>query len=154
MKHRSRHAERVVATASDPSAAARSRLAASWRRSLDHHGLDPAQRDDVHRITESELVERRAMAEEIRRIATPKLDILYQLVGASGCGVLLTDSDGVVLDVRVSDADRVVFDAWASPWAPIGPRRPRAPMASAPASRNRAGSSSTAMSISTPRTSA
>ncbi|MGQ3486983.1 GAF domain-containing protein [Roseovarius pacificus] len=112
MKPRIPHVERVVETAKDPGAAARSRLAASWRRSLDHHGLDPGRRDDVHRISETEFSERRERAENIRRIATPKLDNLYQLVGSSGCGVLLTDADGVVLDVRVSDADRSVFEAW------------------------------------------
>lgn len=112
MIDQSRHIEYVVETAMDARAAARSRLAASWRRSLDHHGLDPGRQEDVRRITEAELRERRDMVEEVRRIATPKLDTLYQLVGSSGCGVLLTDCDGVVLDIRVSDADRTVFDSW------------------------------------------
>lgn len=107
-----RHVERVVETANHPAAAARSRLAASWRRSLDHHGLDPGQHDAVHRVTARELNARHEKAETIRRIAMPKLDSLYQLVGSSGCGVLLTDADGVVLDMRVSDANQTVFDAW------------------------------------------
>lgn len=107
-----RHVERVVKIATHPSAAARSRLAASWRRSLDYHGLDPGQRDEVLRITDRELRERYEMAEKIRRIAMPKLDSLFQLVGSSGCGVLLTDAEGVVLDLRVSDGDRTVFEAW------------------------------------------
>lgn len=112
MINRSRHIEHVFETAMDANAAARSRLAASWRRSLDHYGLDPGQHDRVRQITKVELDERREMVEEVRRIATPKLDSLYQLVGSSGCGVLLTDRDGVVLDIRVSDADRPVFDTW------------------------------------------
>ncbi len=107
-----RHIERVVEVASHPGAAARSRLAASWRRSFDHHGLDPGQRDQVQRVTEADLAQRQDRAEAMRRIAVPKLDRLYQLVGSSGCGVLLTDADGVVLDIRASDADRGVFDAW------------------------------------------
>lgn len=45
-------------------------------------------------------------------IAAPKLDQLYSLVGNSGCGVLLTDSDGLVLDQRCSDADAPVFQSW------------------------------------------
>ncbi|WP_420398143.1 GAF domain-containing protein [Nioella sp.] len=106
------HITRVVETATDPGAAARSRLAASWRRSLDHHGLDPGQRDGVQRITDTELSQRREKAEAMRRIATPKLDTLYQLVGSSGCGVLLTDAEGVVLDLRAADGDQSVFDAW------------------------------------------
>jgi len=102
----------VIETASNAQAAARSRLAASWRRSLDHHGLDPAQRDGVNRVTEGALAERRDRSEALMRVATPRLDALYQLVGSSGCGVLLTDDEGVVLDIRASDADAGVFDDW------------------------------------------
>ena len=108
----SQHIARVVKIASDPSAAASSRLAASWRRSLDHHGLDPGQRQGVQRITQTALGERRLLSEAMLRIATPKLDALYQLVGSSGCGVLLTDAEGVVLDVRVAGGDLATFEAW------------------------------------------
>tara|TARA_B100000949_G_scaffold215473_1_gene211732 strand:+ start:307 stop:1284 length:978 start_codon:yes stop_codon:yes gene_type:complete len=112
MAELSQHVARVVEIANDPSAAASSRLAASWRRSLDHHGLDPGQRQGVHRITETALGEKRLISEAMLRIATPKLDALYQLVGSSGCGVLLTDADGVVLDVRVAGGDLTTFEAW------------------------------------------
>lgn len=108
----SQHIARVVETATDKGAAARSRLAASWRRSLDHHGLDPGQKDAVRRITEDALAERRERSQSMMRIAAPKLDTLYQLVGTSGCGVLLTDADGVVLDLRAADGDLGVFEAW------------------------------------------
>ncbi|MBT9385981.1 GAF domain-containing protein [Pseudooceanicola sp. CBS1P-1] len=108
----STHAERVLRTATDPAAAARSRLAASWRRSLDHHGLDPAQRQGVHRITEAALAEHRGRAEAMRHVATPRLDALFQLVGTSGCAVLLTDAQGVVLDLRSAEGDRGVFESW------------------------------------------
>ncbi|WP_084513944.1 GAF domain-containing protein [Salipiger mucosus] len=46
------------------------------------------------------------------RAASPKLDALFQLVGSSGCGVLLTDADGVVLDFRTADGDRSTFESW------------------------------------------
>ena len=36
----------------------------------------------------------------------------FQLVGGSGCGVLLTDAEGVVLDLRASDGDSDTFHAW------------------------------------------
>ncbi|PJE26868.1 sigma-54-dependent Fis family transcriptional regulator [Pseudooceanicola antarcticus] len=45
-------------------------------------------------------------------VAAPKLDALFQLVGSSGCGVLLTDADGVVLDLRTADSDLAAFDGW------------------------------------------
>tara|TARA_R100001129_G_scaffold181355_1_gene160538 strand:- start:678 stop:1658 length:981 start_codon:yes stop_codon:yes gene_type:complete len=112
MAELSKHIARVVEIANDPSAAASSPLAASWRRSLDHHGLDPGQREGVHRITETALSEKRSLAEAMLRVATPKLDALFQLVSSSGCGVLLTDAEGVVLDMRVALNDRGIFENW------------------------------------------
>lgn len=112
MAEASRHIARVVESATDPGAAARSRLAASWRRSLSHHGLDPGQEEGVRRITEEALAERRGRSEVMMRVAAPRLDSLYQLVGSSGCGVLLTDAEGVVLDLRAGDADIGVFESW------------------------------------------
>jgi len=92
------HVETVIGTARDLRAAARSRLVASWRRSLDHHGLDPARRDDVARVSAGSLAERRERAETLIRLSAPRLDALYQLVGSSGCGVLLRPKPG---DCRV-----------------------------------------------------
>ncbi|HRO16130.1 MAG TPA: sigma-54-dependent Fis family transcriptional regulator, partial [Paracoccus sp. (in: a-proteobacteria)] len=46
-------------------------------------------------------------------VAGPRLDALHDLVGASGCSVLLTDAGGIVLDRRASVADAAAFDAWA-----------------------------------------
>ena len=112
MSSTSRHIENVLKTATHPAAAARSRLAASWRRSLDHHGLDPGERGEVQRITETALHERRDRSADMLRVATPKIDALFQMVSRSGCGVLLTDADGVVLDLRASDADRAAFNRW------------------------------------------
>lgn len=45
-------------------------------------------------------------------LAAPRLDRLFSLVGQSGCAVLLTDAEGVVLDQRISEADAPVFEAW------------------------------------------
>lgn len=112
MASESQHVERVLETLHDPGAAARSRLAASWRRSLDRHGLDPAQREAVRRVTGEELAEHRRRSEEMMSVSAPALDMLFQLVGSSGCGVLLTDADGVVLDLRAADGDRGIFEAW------------------------------------------
>lgn len=112
MKPDQRHADRVLGVVNEPNAAARSRLAASWRRSLDHHKLDPGQTEEVQRITETALNERRERSQIMMRVAAPKLDSLFQLIGTSGCGVLLTDSEGVVLDLRISDGDLSTFDAW------------------------------------------
>lgn len=106
------HADRVLETAHSGSAAARSRVAASWRRSVVKHGLDPSQSRAGERLSDGELADRRAEVDKFMLVAAPKLDQLYGLVGNSGCGVLLTDAEGVVLDQRCSDADAPIFREW------------------------------------------
>ncbi len=107
-----RHTEKVIETAQSKSAAAQSRLAASWRRSIVTHGLDPAEHRAPERLDEPALKEKCEKLERFLTIAAPKLDRLYTLVGSSGCGVLLTDADGVILDQRCSEADAQVFRKW------------------------------------------
>ena len=99
-------------TARSGSAAARSRLAASWHRSLMQHGLDPAERraPDLH--DEGTIRERRSALDHVMRVAAPRLDQLFGLIGHSGCGVLLTDGQGVVIDQRCASADEDTFRAW------------------------------------------
>lgn len=104
------HAQRVVEQSR--SRAATSALAASWRRSMMRHGLDPADPRRPERLTQHELAERRRAMEQFLRVAAPQLDQLYGLVGLSGCNVMLTDATGVVLDQRVSDADAAQFSDW------------------------------------------
>lgn len=66
----------------------------------------------MRRVDGTLLTERLERSESILRVASPRLDSLFQLVGSSGCGVLLTDDMGVVLDVRVGDGDQKVFESW------------------------------------------
>lgn len=104
------HAERVAEQLQSPRAT--SALAASWRRSMVKHGLDPRDASRPERLPEAALAERRQVMERFLHVAAPQIDQLYTLVGLSGCNVMLTDADGVVLDQRVSDADAAQFRAW------------------------------------------
>lgn len=106
------HIEKVLEVANSPSAAARSRLAASWRRSAEKHGLDPGEHRSPKRVEGTHLRERLGILEKFMTVASPRLDRLFSLVGQSGCAVLLTDDDGVVLDQRISEGDTAVFEAW------------------------------------------
>jgi len=45
-------------------------------------------------------------------VAAPKLDDLYAMIGHCGCGILLTDAKGLVIDSRAGAADAEVFRAW------------------------------------------
>ncbi|QFT98080.1 Acetoin catabolism regulatory protein [Roseovarius sp. THAF8] len=109
---RKRHIDKVVNAVNSPSAAARSALAASWHRSMERHGLDPAAPAQGQRVDHSVADESRARLDRFMTIAAPKLDQLFGLVGLSGCGVLLTDESGVILDQRCSDGDRTTFEDW------------------------------------------
>lgn len=104
------HADLV--TEQSRSNSATSALAASWRRSMMKHGLDPADHRQPERLSLPELTTRREALEQFLHVATPQLDQLYNLVCLSGCNVLLTDADGIVLDQRVSDADAAQFRDW------------------------------------------
>lgn len=105
-----RHEDRVAKASDSPAAV--TRLAASWRRSIVKHGLDPARSSERHRLSSGELALRLEAMEQFLTVATPQLDQLFQLVCTTGCNVLLTDAEGVVLDHRVSTGDAATFRNW------------------------------------------
>lgn len=109
MAYRS-HADLVAEQSQSKSAT--SALAASWRRSMMKHGLDPGDRRRPERLSQTELAARREAMERFLHVASPQLDQLYNLVCLSGCNVLLTDAEGVVLDQRMSEADAAQFRDW------------------------------------------
>lgn len=105
-----RHEDRVVSASQSPGAV--TRLAASWRRSMVKHGLDPARPPELRRLTGGELAERRERLDEFVAVARPQLDQLFQLVCATGCNVLLTDATGIVLEHRSNQGDAALFREW------------------------------------------
>lgn len=106
----SHHADRVAELSRSNSAT--SALAASWRRSLVKHGLDPGDTHSPERLSGAELAQRRDQMAPFLNVAGPQLDQLYTLVCLSGCNVLLTDALGIVLDQRVADGDQAQFREW------------------------------------------
>lgn len=106
------HCDHVASTVHSRSSAAKSRLAASWRRSLVHHGLDPAFAETPAAEEEASIAIRRERLGGLLQVASPSLDWLYSTLGKSGCGVVLTDADGIILDHRYSAADKTAFEEW------------------------------------------
>ncbi|WP_417249702.1 GAF domain-containing protein [Celeribacter sp.] len=104
------HADTIISTVE--SGAVGTRLTASWRRSVKKHGLDPAVVAAPRRFEQRDLEERRQRLGAFMNVATPKLDQLFQMVGQTGCCVLMTDHEGVVLDLRSTDGDAPIFDDW------------------------------------------
>lgn len=107
-----RHVERVIEAVTSPHAAAKSRLAASWRRSYFRHGLDPNRPQVGDARDTDRLRARRDELGPMLALTAPKLDDLYAMIGHCGCAVLLTDADGLVLDTRIGDGDRATFRSW------------------------------------------
>jgi len=106
------HADKVMENVYSAKAAATSRLAASWRRSAVTYGLDPRNKSAPERVGHSNLEQRREALGTFLELANPQLDQLFRMVGMTGCCVLLTDAEGVVLEERYAAADRDVFDSW------------------------------------------
>ena len=77
-----------------------------------NHGLDPAEQRAAAYLSDENVAHRRQALGRVAAIAQPKLDQLFELVGSSGCGVVLTDNEGVVFDHRFEDADAPVFHNW------------------------------------------
>ena len=106
----SQHIDRVLEIAESPRAAALDRLAASWSRSIAKHGLHPGECRAPERMSSADLARRQDEVGELIGSASPHLDHLFALVGQPGCGVLLTDSRGVVMERRCTDADAGRFE--------------------------------------------
>ena len=104
------HADRVAEQLQSNSAT--SALAASWRRSMVKHGLDPGDASQPERLPEGELKNRMQAMDQFLTLAAPQIDQLYNLVCLSGCNVLLTDARGLVMDQRVADGDASQFREW------------------------------------------
>ena len=112
MTPKASHADIVMEATQSTSAAAKSRVAASWHRSVIKHGLDPDEHRAPDRIEQKSLQFRMEALEKFMTVASPRLDALFSLIGQSGCAVFLTDIDGIILDQRLSDADTVAFEGW------------------------------------------
>lgn len=104
------HSEIVWETVRSRSGAAVSAIAASWCRSALKHGLDPAESRRLDRVAEAEVRRAREARAGLLRIAGPVLDHLYTLAGRSGCGVVLTDDSGIILERRTTAADTALFN--------------------------------------------
>lgn len=106
------HADRVAEAVNSKVCAATSGIAASWRRSMVYHGLDPASRRSAHRVEDGSLRQARERSQDLIRVAMPTLERLYSTLGSSGCSVALTDTDGLILEARRAAGDARDFDSW------------------------------------------
>lgn len=106
------HVNRVQTLAASAAAAARCRKAASWRRSALQHGLHPGENRAPRDVSTSTLKTRQTDHAARHVDASDTLDRLFTLVGRSGCGLFLTDQDGVGMTLRCTAADQIQFHDW------------------------------------------
>ncbi len=106
------HGNRIFKVVNDSSAPARSEIAASWVRSWRRYGLDPDDCSPPGTVTAQELRDARERLGPLLRLAQPSLDMLFQAVGGTGCCVLLTDCDSVLVDRRGAVGDDDAFYRW------------------------------------------
>lgn len=102
------HADRVFSVlreAETSAAAAPSEIAASWRRCLVNHHIDPEKAEPPTVLSGMELRHARDYAGRLLRAADPELDRLYGLVRGLDYSVLLADRAGAIVARRVRDGD-------------------------------------------------
>lgn len=73
-------------------------IARSWQRCLLEHKLDPGQAHKPVVLERAELIQRQERLSQLLSVAAPEMTNLYQQVAGSGYAILLTDTDGVVLN--------------------------------------------------------
>ena len=104
------HEDSVEKVLHSSSSAAQSFVAASWCRSGLKYGLDAGADQGRELVSGSELTQRRERHGLMLEVARPLLDQLFQTVAATGCAVMLSDKDGVILESRSQTGDRAMFD--------------------------------------------
>ncbi|WP_209016059.1 GAF domain-containing protein [Roseibium sp. RKSG952] len=106
------HADLVEETVRESAAAALSGVAASWRRSMLYHGLDPSQKRPPVRVTDREFNQALEAAGDLLIVARPTLDGLFRLAGQAGCSIVLTNENGLILKSSSKAGDETSFRGW------------------------------------------
>jgi transcriptional regulator of acetoin/glycerol metabolism len=99
------HSDLVYMTAARSAAAIASPVAASWRRCLDLHRLVPDTSCSPLRVDDGLFREACARVERVMQVCSEEMDRLHDLVVRSGCCIILSDCDGIVIDRRGAAGD-------------------------------------------------
>lgn len=99
------HHAQTVSAALAANRAARSAIVASWARSANLHGLDPARRAPSERLTDTEFRALCQRMEPLCQTARPTLERLFQAVGGVGACVILASDEGIPVERLGRGAD-------------------------------------------------
>jgi transcriptional regulator of acetoin/glycerol metabolism len=111
MRRELSHSDLVYETAARSSAVVVSPVAASWRRCLDVYHLAPEKAARPQRLEDAAFREARERMERLIGSSAEEVDRLYQTVGRSGCCIILSDAQGIVVDRRGAAGDDADFRA-------------------------------------------
>lgn len=106
------HAAYVRSIVAKDHSATLSSLAASWRRSMLHYGLAPEQNLRATQVSSTQLGEALGQLDFLMHVARPTLEKLFQNVSKSGCCVVLSDMEGVILNAQSQAGDDTMFNKW------------------------------------------
>lgn len=70
----------------------------SWRRCVEHYGMDPTRPDPAYIVSETRLREHREQSERLIAIARSGLQTLFRQVAGQNYVLLLADAEGVCVD--------------------------------------------------------
>ena len=108
----SRYVARVAPAIESSSGPELEEVSASWRRSAEHHRVDPQSTVAPRILTAGELRERREPMESQILAAQLELDRLYAIMRQPGYVVLLCDPTGIAVDHRGSDERSAQLRYW------------------------------------------
>lgn len=103
------HSEKVHAEVENR--AAGSAIAASWRRSMLHHGLEPDLRVRHDILTQAELKRAQDRLDLLLHISKPVMEHLFTAVVKTGSCVVLTNKNSVILHRLIHEVDIQPLDA-------------------------------------------
>ncbi|WP_166299486.1 sigma-54-dependent Fis family transcriptional regulator [Bradyrhizobium sp. 2S1] len=102
----SNHVARVLSAANQVAGVdTETRIAASWRRCLVNHNLDPARRGPPQTLTEAEVRHIAEPMEDLIQVAIPELEDLARVLHHSGYCVNLADPNATMLVSRLPEGD-------------------------------------------------
>lgn len=101
--------QETVAAALASGAAARSSLVASWARSAQKYGLDPARHITDTRLSAPEIARLRDRLGHVLHAAAPTIDRLFALVSGFGACLVIADHKGVAVERRGNAGEDDIF---------------------------------------------
>jgi transcriptional regulator of acetoin/glycerol metabolism len=110
-----RHVKRVLAAAEAGGGPSEIDIVRSWLRCLESYGIDPAQAHQTPVLEKPHLAERRDRLDPILETAHAEMSNLYRHIAGSGFAIILTDSEGVIID-WIGDPNRADRFTGAGLW--------------------------------------